>query len=234
MVIVKILIFYTVFKMSFSENILEEPIVEGLKTYKIESSTIYNFIFKAVDNGTYIIIFPDFAKIIEVIGQINREIIIDGSGYLSAVYHQNFQEGNYVLILYPRYEYSYSFNATVSIQKFDSNFIIFPDLKSNLYTLEYNDLIKPVYIFLSNMPDQDYYKGQLKFYVQVHSGQFIGSYRDSLFKQNDSIYEGLKNFSLYSEVELPMKTINIVKLQCLKPGIITLYYSRENLASFYQ
>ena len=122
----------------------------------------------------------------------------------------------------------------MSIQKFDSNFIIFPDLKSNLYTLEYNDLIKPVYIFLSNMPDHDFYKGQLKFYVQVHSGQFIGSYRDSLFKQNDSIYEGLINFSLNSEVELPMKTINIVKLQCLKSGIITLYYLRENLASFYQ
>ena len=72
MVIVKFLIFYTVFKMSFSENILEEPIVEGLKTYTIESSTIYTFIFKAADNGAYVIIFPDFAKIMEATGQINR------------------------------------------------------------------------------------------------------------------------------------------------------------------
>ena len=36
MVIVKILIFYTVFKMSFSENILEEPIIEGQKHIKLK------------------------------------------------------------------------------------------------------------------------------------------------------------------------------------------------------
>ena len=122
----------------------------------------------------------------------------------------------------------------MSIQKLDSNSIIFPYLRTNLYTLEYNDLTKPVYIFISNMPDQDYFRKQLKFFVQVHSGQFIGSYRDSLFQQTDSIYEGFKNFALKSEVELPIDTINIVKLQCLKPGIITLYYSREHISNFYQ
>ena len=31
-----------------------------------------------------------------------------------------------------------------------------------------------------------------------------------------------------------MKTINIVKLQCLRPGVITLYYSREKISNFYQ
>ena len=117
MVIVKILIFYTAFKMLFSESIFEEPIVEGLKTYKIESQTIHTFIFKAIDNGTYAIIFPEFAKIMEATGQINREMIIDGSGYLSAVYAQNFQAGNYVKILYPKYKrYGSSYiNDTVII-----------------------------------------------------------------------------------------------------------------------
>jgi hypothetical protein len=182
MIIVKIFIFYSVFKVLFSESVFEETIVEGLKTYEIQRSTIYSFIFKAVDNGTYAIIFPEFAKIIEAIGRINPEMIIDGSGYLSAIYAQNFQEGNHIKILFPRYERSSSFNITVSIQKLDSNFIMFPYLYSNLYTLEYNDLTKPVYIFISNFPDQEWFRKKLEFYVQAHSGQFIGSYRNSLFK----------------------------------------------------
>jgi hypothetical protein len=153
MIIVKIFIFYSVFKVLFSESVFEETIVEGLKTYEIQRSTIYSFIFKAVDNGTYVIIFPEFAKIMEATGQINREMNIDGSGYLSAVYAQNFQEGNYVKILYPKYKrWGSSINITVTIQKLDSNFIIFPDLRTTLYTLEYNNRIKPVYIFISNFP----------------------------------------------------------------------------------
>lgn len=106
---------------------------------------------------------------------------IDGSGYLSAVYAQKFKKGNYVKILYLRYKMWGSSSINVSIQKLDSNSIIFPYLRSNLYTLEYNDLNKPVYIFISNIPDHDYFRRQLKFFVQVHSGQFISSYRDSLF-----------------------------------------------------
>jgi hypothetical protein len=90
---------------------------------------------------------------------------------------------------------------------------MFPYLYSNLYTLEYNDLTKPVYIFISNFPDQEWFRKKLEFYVQAHSGQFIGSYRNSLFKQTDSINEGFKNFSLNSEVEFPMNTVNVVKLQ---------------------
>ena len=234
MIIVKIFIFYSVFKVLFSESVFEETIVEGLKTYEIQRSTIYSFIFKAVDNGTYVIIFPEFAKIIEATGRINPEMIIDGSGYLSAIYAQNFQEGNHVKILFPRYKESSSSNITVSIQKLDSNFIMFPYLYSNLYTLEYNDLTKPVYIFISNLPDQEYFRQQLKFYVQVHSGQFTGSYRKSVFKETNSIYEGFENFTLNKEVDLPINSINIVKLQCLKPGIITLYYSRDSIVSFYK
>ena len=119
MIIVKIFIFYSVFKVLFSESVFEETIVEGLKTYEIQRSTIYSFIFKAVDNGTYVIIFPEFANIIEATGRINPEMIIDGSGYLSAIYAQNFQEGNHIKILFPRYERSSSFNITVTIQKLD-------------------------------------------------------------------------------------------------------------------
>ena len=64
------------------------------------------------------------------------------------------------------------------------------------------------------------------FHRQVHFGEFTASYRTTDFLQTAPIDGNLKDLQLNSLTDLPSTSINIIKLQCIKPGIITIYLSK--------
>ena len=229
MVIIKILIFFNVF--IFSLNVYEEQIVEGTKTYNIEQYYQYDFIFNAIDDGTYVIIFEQKAKIFEATGIISPDIIVDNIGYYSYIYAQNFKKGNYVKLQYPGFWPRSSSTDTIRIQKIGGHFRLLTDYNSFLSTMAFNDCTKPLFIFTSNQ-QIDEPGTQKAFYAQTHFGKFIGSYRDSEYNPTDSISQGLTDLTLASLTDIPLCNLNIVKLQCVDPGIISFYYTIKYDQSF--
>ena len=229
MVIMKIFILFNIFL--FSSNLYEESIVEGSKTYNIEAYYTYDFIFHAIDDGTYFIIFERRAKIYEATGDITGDIIVDNIGFYSNVYAQNFKKGDYVKLQYPGFYGRTTRTDFIRIQKIDANFRLLTDYNTFFSTMAINDCTKPLFIFTYNQ-QIDEPSTQKVFHAQTHFGQFIGSYRNSEFQKTDSINEGLIDLSLNSLTYLPLYDYNIVKLQCLKPGIITFYFTRKHDSTF--
>ena len=79
----------------------ESDIVEGTKTYNVVKGSTYNFIFKAIDNGTYVIIFPQHFQLLEATGEIHEDVDIY-SDFYSLVYAQEFVKGDYIKLEYPK------------------------------------------------------------------------------------------------------------------------------------
>ena len=95
----KIPIFICLYIFSLEEFI--EDIVQGTKSYTFQKDTLYNFTFKAVNNGTYVIIFPSPFQLLEATGEINEDVKLN-LGFFSSIYTQDFVKGDYIKLIYPK------------------------------------------------------------------------------------------------------------------------------------
>ena len=225
----KVFIFIYLFIFTLEElKEFEEDLVEGSKSYTFEKETYYNFTFKAIDSGTYVIIFPGFFKLLEATGEINEDVDIN-YGFLSNVYAQNFTKGDYIKVEYPRLSI---INATITgkikIEKIDAYFKLMTSVNPVIFTMAVNDCQRPTYIFTYNsqpeLPDSYY-----TFNGKVHSGNFVGSYRATEFNPEDPINKDFTNFDISSATALPYNiSLNIIKLQCKDPGVISIYMEKGN------
>ena len=229
MLTLKIFIFFCLKIFSLEEFI--ENIVEGTKSYTFEKETLYNFTFKAVNDGTYAIIFPGHFKLLEATGEINEDVDID-FGFYSYIYAQNFVKGNHIKLLYPQLStITEKTTKKIRIEKIDGYFKLVTYANPVIFTMAFNDCEKPLYIFtFNNQPD---YSGSFyTFNGKIHSGQFTGSYRTSPFDPDNSINKDFTNFEISSATSLPYYLeYNMFKLQCKEPGIISIYILKNNFIS---
>ena len=209
----KILIFFCLFIYSLSQYKLD--IVEGTKSFTIKKETYYNFTFNAIDYGNYIIIFPEEFERKEATGDLHEDINIES--YNSSVYAQKFAIGDIVKVKYPKSDkVSKKTNITIRIEKIDVYFKLKTSLDPIIFTMAVNDCQKPVYIFTGDSSYSYYFHGK------VHSGEFTGSYRNTEFDPDYPLDKDFNDLSISSGTKLPFN-LNIVKLQCKDPGIISIY-----------
>jgi len=204
---------------------VEEDLVEGIKSYDLTQASKLMITYNAKDNGVYAIFFEEYANIVGATGKINIDCSLNGFGFYTKVFAQNFTKGDYVKIEYPGFN-SATGKIKIVINKINAYFRLLNRYNTFLSSMDVIDCSLPIYIFTSN--DQPDYV-QYVFHGQVHFGEFTASYRTTDFHQTDSIDGYLKDLQLNSLTDLPMTSINIIKMQCIKPGIITFYltYSRE-------
>ena len=224
----KFKIFIFIYLYIFALEEFEEDLIEGTKSYTFEKETYYNFTFKAIDNGTYVIIFPGFFKLLEATGEINEDVDFN-YGFLSNIYAQNFTKGDYIKVEYPRLSIiNETITKKIKIEKIDAYFKLMTSVNPVIFTMAVNDCQKPTYIFTYNsQPElpESYYT----FNGKIHSGDFIGSYRISELNPDDPIDKDFSNFDISSATTLPYNiSLNIVKLQCKIPGIISIYMEKGN------
>lgn len=88
----------------------------------------------------------------------------------------------------------------------------------------------PIYVLNYN-PQPDVRK--ISLCGKVHSGAFIGGYRTTEFDPSDSFNKDFKKLDLElgTELSLPFN-LNIIKLQCKEPGIISFYLENDPIYAF--
>ena len=219
------------FSLSLSGNDYEKDITEGIYTFDIENNTFYNFTFKAKENGTYFIFFPDYFKLMEATGEMNEDINIE-AGFFSTVYAQKFVKDDHIKVEYPRLKYiGEPKTIKIRIEKIDANFRLMTSINPIILTMAVNDCQKPTYIFTyNNEPElpESYYT----FHGKIHSGEFTASYRNKEFNPDESMDKDFKELTISSVTSLPHElSLNIIKLKCAKPGIISIYMQKGNFYS---
>ena len=219
------------FSLSLSGNDYERDITEGVYTFEIKNNTFYNFTFTAKEDGTYFIFFPDYFKLMEATGQTNEDINVD-AGFFSTVYAQKFVKGNYFKVEYPRLKYiDEAKTIKIRIEKIDANFRLLTSINPIFLTMAVNDCQKPIYIFTyNNQPElpESYYS----FHGKIHSGEFTASYRNKEFSPDESMVKDFKEITMPSVTLLPHDlSLNIIRLNCTKPGIISVYMQKGNIYS---
>ena len=225
---IKLNVFIFIYLYIFTLEEFVVDIVEGAKSYSFEKETYYNFTLKAKDNGVYIIIFPGFFKLLEATGEINENVDIN-YGFLSNVYAQNFTRGDFIKVEYPRISIiNETITKKIKIEKIDAYFKLMTSVNPVIFSMAINDCQRPTFIFTYNsqpeLPDSYY-----SFHGKIHSGNFIGSYRTNEFNPDDSIDKDFTNFDISSTTDLPYNiSLNIIKLQCKEPGIISIYMEKGN------
>ena len=155
---IKLILFTLIQAFSFTEyttytyNItLEEPKLN----IDISKYNHYYLNFTAIDNGTYVIAFPDAqANILEIIGNTNKDIIINTDayhyGYQARIYAQNFKCEDSVQMGYPYKIRSYSYIHHIQIFKLDANFRFFTEKETFNYNFIIDDCQRPTFFFVSN------------------------------------------------------------------------------------
>lgn len=223
---IKIFIFICLYIFSLCKNEYEQDLFEGSYFYEIQNNTLYHFTFKAKENGTYFIIFPDYFKFIDATGEISEDINIK-SEYVSTVYAQNFQIDDYVKLEYPEHKYiEENKTITIRIEKIEAYFKLFTSINPIIFSLAINDCQKPTYIFTYNnqleSPENNY-----AFHIKIHSGEFTGSYIDTEYNLNESFTKNFVEFSLSSVTFFPQElSLNTIKLECINPGIVSIYMKK--------
>ena len=215
-----IFIFICLYISSIEE--FEEDIVEGTKSFTLEKQKKYIFTFNAVKDGTYTFIFPGFFSIYDS-NTKNKGDIDFASGFFSYIYVQNFLKGDYIKISYP-----YNPNPTentiikIRIDKIDGDFKL-TSRNPIIFTMMFNDCQKPLYIFtFNNQPSL--HENLYTFNGKIHSGKFKASYRTNSFNPENSIHNNLTDLEISSSTTLPLYSeFDMVKLQCIEPGIISIY-----------
>ena len=219
----KILIFFSLF--IYSLNQYELNIEEGTKSFIIQKETLYTFTFKAINSGNYIIIFPDHFELKEATGELHEDV--DINSFFSLVYAQNFVKGNIVKVEYPKLKiFSETTNIKIRIEKIDAYFKLMTIFNPIIFTMAVNDCQKPIYIFAyNNQPDNS--ESFYTFHGKVHSGEFTGSYRKTEFDPDYPMDKDFTELTISSATKLPYQfNLNIIKLQCKEPGIISIYMER--------
>ena len=233
---IKIILFICLycFSLSLNDNEYESDITEGIYKFEIKNNTFYNFTFKAKENGTYFIFFPDYFKLMEATGEMNEDINIE-AGFFSTVYAQKFVKDDHIKVEYPRLKYiNETKTIKIRIEKIDANFRLMTSINPIILTMAVNDCQKPTYIFTyNNEPEspESYYT----FHGKIHSGEFTASYRNKEFNPDDpdeSMDKDFTEITISSATSLPHElSLNIIKLKCTKPGIISIYMQKGNFYS---
>ena len=152
---IKLILFNLIWAFSLSEyttytyNITLE---ETELNIDISKYSHYYLNFTAVDNGIYFISFQDAeANILEIIGNRNKDIIIDTDvmhyGYKTRIYAQNFTCGDSVQMGYPYKIRSYSYIHHIQIFKLDANFRFFTEKETFNYNLIIDETIAKDQLF---------------------------------------------------------------------------------------
>ena len=216
----KIILLLCLCIFAYSQNEINIDIVEGTQSLTIQASTTYELTLRAKADGTFVIIFPDIFQVIEATGDLNEDI---RPGISSRVYAQRFAKGDYAKLKYP---YLGGIKQTtinkIRIEKIEGNFRLMTTSMIEMFTMAMNDCNKPTYVFAYNR----YPKGKsFSFYGLIHSGAFTGSYRTSEFDPDYQINKNFKEFTftVNKGVTLANVYLNIVKLQCTEPGLISVY-----------
>ena len=92
-----------------------------------------------------------------------------------------------------------------------------------------NDCQKPTYIVAFNEDKTNYYN---TFVGKVHSGEFIASFRTTEFDPDYPLDKDFKEFSLSNAVSFGSLSVNIIKLKCKDPGIISIYFQKWDFFGF--
>ena len=207
-----------------SDEYTEETLFEKIKSYHRKEREFLYINFIAKDEGKYVIIFPKETFIKEIKGEIHQDIKFkENQEYFSRIYIQDFKKGDYVKIKYPVFEVWELEEVNIRIGKMDS-YTIINDKYKFIFTKEFTDCNKPIYFLLAN---NDYYpKYNDGYYIGlVHSGEFSVSYKKNNYTDEKELlidnYQNI-NISTYNEY---LYDVNILKLQCKKPGIITFFSS---------
>ena len=205
------------------EDEIIESIKEGIKFYIVEHDT--PFTFNAIDNGNYIFFFEYPFEIVETSGKTSVDIKPDNMYHLK-IYAQNFTKGDYFKIKYPINAKCWQKISSIRIEKIDGDFRLFFNKETSYFhTLSVNNCQRPIYIFAKN--EKSYNADQYTFNGQVHFGAFKASYKTTAISLNKPIYENFTELLLNNLTDLPFYPINIIKLQCLSPGLITLYFTKQ-------
>ena len=174
---IKLILFNLILAFSLSEyttytyNItLEEKKLE----IDITKYNHYYLNFTAIDNGIYVIVFPNAkANILEIIGNRNKDIIINQDlinyGYQTRIYAQNFTIGDSVQMGYPYKRGSYSYIHYIQILKLDANFRFFTEKETFNYNFLIDDCQRPTFFFVSNDVTKE---SNYTYYSRVHFGEF--------------------------------------------------------------
>ena len=95
-----------------------------------------------------------------------------------------------------------------------------------IFTMAMNYCNKPAYVFAYNQyPKEE----SFSFYGLIYSRAFTGSYRKSEFDPDYQINKNFKEFTftVNKGVTLANVYLNIVKLQCTEPGLISVYMALD-------
>ena len=231
---IKLILFNLIWAFSLSEyttytyNITLE---ETELNIDISKYSHYYLNFTAVDNGIYFISFQDAeANIEEIIGNRNKDIIIDTDamhyGYKTRIYAQNFTCGDSVQMGYPYKIRSYSYIHHIQIFKLDANFRFFTEKETFNYNLIIDDCQRPTFFFVSNDVTKE---SNYTYYGRVHFGEFSAEIKKT---ETIGFNEDFENLPFEQLLDLPSFDINIIKFQCTKPGLLTVYFTNETKLSF--
>lgn len=226
---IKLILFNLILAFSLSEyttytyNItLEEKKLE----IDITKYNHYYLNFTAIDNGIYVIVFPNAkANILEIIGNRNKDIIINQDlinyGYQTRIYAQNFTIGDSVQMGYPYKRGSYSYIHYIQILKLDANFRFFTEKETFNYNFLIDDCQRPTFFFVSNDVTKE---SNYTYYSRVHFGEFSAEIKKT---ETIGFNEDFENLPFEQLFNLPSFDINIIKFQCTKPGLLTVYFTNE-------
>ena len=97
-----------------------------------------------------------------------------------------------------------------------------------MFTQDFVDCNNPLYLFFGNYDSR---KNDYSFYftTKTHSGEFSVSYKaNNLFtNENELLTENYKDLKIDGYNLLPNYRINIIKLQCKEPGIISYFFNYD-------
>ena len=166
-------------------------------------------------------------QIVETSGKTGEDIK-SSMVYGLNIYAQNFTEGDFLKIIYPfTNSYTGKRDIKIKIEKIDGDFRLFYGKEMSYYqTIAVDNCQKPLYIFAKN-DDLKHEYNQYTFSGLVHFGEFKASYKTSEIKFDESINENLNEILLNNLTDLPFYDINIIKLKCINPGLITLYFTKQ-------
>ena len=221
---IKVVFILSLILLYKSEEYIEEILIEKIKAYHRKEYEFLCIKFIAEEEGKYVIIFPRKANVKEIKGEINHNIKFEQNlEYNSRIYIQDFKKGDYVKILYPVFRVWESEDVNIRIGKMDS-YTIINDNFQFINTKEFTDCNKPIYFLLAN--NNPYPLSNDGFFIRlVHSGEFLASYKKNNYTDEKELltdnYENI-NINTYNEY---IYDVNIIKLQCKKPGILTFFSS---------
>ena len=233
MIKILFLIFINIFIVSLKETQIiqkDYDIAEVVLSLSYQEGISYDLIFNAVDNGTYVILFPDDFLLLEATGDIHEDVDFNKEdGFISQVYAQNFVKGDHIKLHYPSGNYTNIPSPhKIRIEKIDGYFKIKTNSFYTISTMAVNDCKKPIYIFkfqhIMSFPGDS-----LSLVGKTHSGDFSGEYRTTEFDPDDSLDKDFIKFDLDSGINLsslPFFLI-IIKLQCQVPGLISFFMGDE-------